>query len=536
MNTNSKSSIYLPLILSLVFAAGIFGGFYLQKYSLFTGGTFSLQRGPAGNSIEELIRFVNDNYVDSVDMDMVREEALRGMLLSLDPHSQFIPAREYHNAIDPLVGNFEGIGVQFRIEKDTILVLNTIPGGPSEKAGLLAGDRIIKVDGNNVAGIKITNDDVLRKLKGPKGTKVKVSIMRRSIGKLLDFVITRDVIPTWSIDASFAANKETGYVKLGKFSATTTDELVKVLKDFKQQGIKKLILDLRGNTGGYLEEAIHVADQFLPSKKLIVYTQGLHRPKQSAYATSRGEWDDLPVVILIDEGSASASEIVAGAIQDNDRGTIIGRRSFGKGLVQEQVNLSDGSSIRLTVARYYTPTGRCIQKPYDKGADSYYMEYYHRFSDGEVESADSVKQNDSLKYTTPGGKTVYGGGGIMPDIFIPIEKDPSQKFYNLSVNQGTLYQFAFEYTDRNRSKLRTSDDYAVFDKTFTVSQELYNEYSGYALKNGISATPAEIAYSRGKVSELMKAYIIRNLYDDKGFYPVYLRSDSGYRKALEVLK
>jgi carboxyl-terminal processing protease len=375
----------------------------------------------------------------------------------------------------------------------------------------------------------------MKLLKGPKDTKVKVGIYRKGLKKINDFTITRGIIPTWSIDVSYAVNKEIGYIKLSKFSATTGDELHEALVDLKEKGIKKLILDLRGNSGGYLNEAISVSDEFLPDNKLIVYTQGLHRPKQIAKSTSEGIWDKLAVVVLIDEGSASASEIVSGAIQDNDRGTIIGRRSFGKGLVQEQVSLSDGSALRLTVARYYTPTGRSIQKPYTKGAEEYYMEYYHRMTDGELETSDSIKLNDSLKYKTPGGKTVYGGGGIMPDIFVPIEKNPNLKFYNESVNKGILYQFAFDYTDGNRANLMAFKNAAQFDNSFQVTEAIYNEFIAYAAKNEIKYPPAETSASKEKIKELMKSYIARNLFDSKGFYPIYLRSDKTFQKAMEVL-
>ncbi len=490
---------------------------------------------PAKNTLGELIRFIDNNYVDSVDNESLNKEAINGMLLSLDPHSVYIPASDFADANAPLMGNFEGIGIQFRIERDTVMVVNTIPGGPSEKVGLLAGDRIVKVDGKNIASIKIDNDKVMKLLKGPKGTKVTVTIFRRGIKKLNDFTIDRGVIPTWSLDISYAVNPSVGYVKLSKFSATTGNELHQALRELKDKGVKKLILDLRGNSGGYLQEAIAVADEFLPANKLIVYTEGLHRPKQIAKSTSQGIWDDLPVVVLIDEGSASASEIVAGAIQDNDRGTIIGRRSFGKGLVQEQIGLSDGSALRLTVAHYYTPTGRSIQKPYSKGAEDYYMEYYHRMEDGELDNADSIKLNDSLKYTTPGGKTVYGGGGIMPDIFIPIERNAALKFFNESVNKGILYQFAFDYTDRNRSKLMTYKDFKQFDRAFQVTGGIFNEYVDYADKNGIKYPTAETAASQQRISELMKSYIARNLFDSQGFYPIYLRTDKTFQKAMETL-
>jgi carboxyl-terminal processing protease len=535
MQNNRRSYIYLPIAFSLVLVIGILTGYYLMRNSfiqnhLFPGGRQS------GNTLNELIRFIDNNYVDSVDSKKLNEEAITGMLLSLDPHSVYIPASDFADANDPLMGNFEGIGVQFRIERDSVMVVNTVPGGPSEKIGLLAGDRIVKVDGKNIAGIKIDNEKVMKLLKGPKDTKVKVSVYRKGLKKLNDFTITRGIIPTWSIEISYAVNAEIGYIKLSKFSATTGDELHEALTELKAKGVRKLILDLRGNSGGYLNEAISVSDEFLPDKKLIVYTQGLHRPKQIATSTADGLWDNRPVVVLIDEGSASASEIVSGAIQDNDRGTIIGRRSFGKGLVQEQVDLSDGSALRLTVARYYTPTGRSIQKPYTKGAEEYYMDVYHRMTDGEMESADSVKMNDSLKFKTPGGRTVYGGGGIMPDIFVPIERNTGLKFYNESVNKGILYQFAFDYTDNNRAKFVSYKDASQFDKLFQVTGGMYNDYIAYAGQNGIKYPPAETAASQQRITELMKGYIARTLYDAKGFYPIYLRTDKVFQKAMETLE
>jgi len=533
MENNRRSYVFLPIAFALVLVVGILAGFYMMRSSYIQNHL--LFRGmKAENNLTELIRFIDKNYVDSVDTKKLNDEAITGMLLSLDPHSVYIPASDFADANDPLMGNFEGIGIQFRIERDTVMVINTIPGGPSEKVGLLAGDRIVKVDGKNIASVKLENDKVMKLLKGPKDTKVTVSIFRRGLKKLNDFTITRGVIPTWSIDISYAVNAEVGYIKLSKFSATTGDELHEALNELRARGVSKLILDLRGNSGGYLQEAIAVTDEFLPDNKLIVYTQGRHRPKQIAKSTADGLWEDFPVVVLIDEGSASASEIVAGALQDNDRGTVIGRRSFGKGLVQEQIGLSDGSALRLTVARYYTPTGRSIQKPYTKGAEEYYMEYYHRMTDGELDNADSIKLNDSLKFKTPGGKTVYGGGGIMPDIFVPVERNGTLKFYNESVNKGILYQFAFDYTDGNRSKFSSYKDAMQFDKAFRVNSGMYSEFVVYAEKNGIKYSPAETAASQLKISELMKSYIARNLYDAKGFYPIYLRTDKTFQKAIEV--
>ncbi|MBK7213792.1 MAG: S41 family peptidase [Bacteroidales bacterium] len=534
MQNKRSLYIYLPIAFAMVLVLGIVLGYYLVRVS-FTVNHPLLKMSSGKSTVNELIQFIDQNYVDTINPEQLQKEAIDGMLLSLDPHSQFIPASEFHDANDPLMGNFDGIGVQFRIERDTVMVVNTVPGGPSEKLGILAGDRIVKVDDKNITNIKITNEQVMKKLKGPKGTKVKVGIFRRGLKKPLEFTITRAVIPTWSVDIAYAVNKQTGYIKLSKFSATTHDELIEAMKKLKSQGVSKLILDLRGNSGGYLNEAIAVADEFLPEGKMIVYTKGLHRPKQTATSTSEGEWDNLPVVILIDEGSASASEIVAGAIQDNDRGTIIGRRSFGKGLVQEQINLSNGSALRLTVARYYTPTGRCIQKPYTKGAEDYYMEYYHRYEDGELETADSIKLVDSLKYKTPKGKIVYGGGGIMPDIFVPIEKGEAYKFYNESMSKGLLYQFAFDYTDQNRSDLKKFKDVKSFETGFMISPAIFDQYLVYARKSGINPSPAAVASSSPKVREMLKAFIARNLFDDEGFYPIYLRTDKGFERAVGEL-
>lgn len=537
MQTNRRLFIYLPIAFALVLVAWVFLGTKLYRVALLNNSSFLNLKGTKSTGIlSDVINYIGQDYVDSVSKQQLQESAIKGLLESLDPHSQFIAASEFNEANDPLQGNFDGIGVQFRIERDTVAVINTVSGGPSEKVGIMAGDRLVKVDGKSIAGIKITNEKVMKLLKGQRGTTVNVRVKRRNVLKLLDFKIIRDVIPTWSIDITYAVNKTTGYIKLSKFSATTADEFDDALIELRNKGIHKLILDLRGNSGGYLQAAIAVADEFLKDKKLIVYTEGHNRPRNYAYATRVGRWENDQVVVLIDEGSASASEIVAGALQDNDRATVIGRRSFGKGLVQEQVNLRDGSAIRLTVARYYTPTGRCIQKPYNNGSEEYYGEYYHRYTDGELESADSIKFADSLKYKTPGGKTVFGGGGIMPDIFIPIEKDTKLKYYNEVVNKGTLYQFAFDYTDANRPQLKRFGSFEGFDSNFKVDQMLFDKFVAYAAKNDVKGNPALIATAKPNIEDLLKAYIARNLYDDKGFYPVYLRTDKTFISAVNTLQ
>ena len=447
----SKFNTYLPILLALVLIAGILIGNRLTPVSTINSGGFHLNKY---DKLSDVVNYIMKEYVDTLDKNKLTEEGINGILENLDPHSQYITAEQFHDVNDPLLGNFEGIGIQFRIEKDTIIVIQPIAGGPSEKAGLIAGDRIVRIDDTLVAGVKFSDTDAMKKLKGKKGTKVKVGIYRRGLSNLLDFMITRDVIPTYSIDISFMPETSIGYIKLSKFSATTYNEFKAAVTELKGKGMNKLILDLRDNAGGYLQAAIDISDEFLHKDKLIVYTIGKNQPKESFFASAKGNLEDNPVVILIDEGSASASEIVAGAIQDNDRGEIIGRRSFGKGLVQRQLDFPDGSALRLTVARYYTPTGRCIQKPYIKGNgfEEYYSESYHRFTNGELEEKDSIHFNDSLKYTTPGGKVLYGGGGIMPDVFIPVDKDPQLKYYNQLLQTGLIFRFAFDYTDSSQAR------------------------------------------------------------------------------------
>jgi len=535
MNENNPSNHkYLPIIFSIVLIIGILIGLLLSG-TLQNKNLFSIHR-QAYDKINDVINFALQDYVDSISKENLQEKAINGMLQSLDPHSAYISAEEFNDVNDPLMGNFEGIGVQFRILNDTIMVVNTVSGGPSEKIGIRAGDRIVKVDGKKVANIGIKDTDVLKNLKGKKGSIVKVGIFRRGVKQLIDFSIIRDVIPTYSIDISYMVDKQIGYIKLSKFSATTAQEFSKALKQLKKAGLQKLILDLRGNGGGFLQAAIDVADQFLSNGKLIVYTEGKNRPKEYAYATIKGESENIKLVILIDEWSASASEIIAGAIQDNDRGSIIGRRSFGKGLVQEQFDLSDGSAVRLTVARYHTPTGRCIQKSYKNGTEEYMNDLNQRYLNGEFENQDSTKFADSLKYTTPKGKVVYGGGGITPDIYVPLHMDKQLEYYNQLINKGIIYQFAFEYTDRNRksfTSFRSADEYI---QKFSIHQSILDEFTEYAAKNGIPQSLKAYSSSIEKVKILLKAFIGRNIFDDKGFYPIYLQTDNTFLKAIEQLK
>ncbi len=527
-----RFNIYLPILFSIVLAAGLMLGARFLKNPVTENTGLSGISGKLNN----VINYINDAYVDSVDDDKLIENAVNGMLNNLDPHSCYISAEEFNEVNDPLLGSFEGIGVQFHIMQDTITVINVVAGGPSEKIGIKAGDRIVKVDGKNVAGVKISNNDVLKKLKGKKGTKVKVSIIRRGVKGFTEFTITRDVIPTFSVDAAYMVNKDIGYIKISNFSETTHDEYVKAFESLKSRGLKKMILDLRGNAGGFLKSAVDIADEFLEDNKLIVYTKGRKSPEKHIYATKNGDFEQGELAVLIDDWSASASEIVAGAIQDNDRGLVIGRRSFGKGLVQEQMGMSDGSAVRLTIARYYTPTGRCIQKPYQEGFEKYYSDIYERYMNGEFKSADSIKFADSLKYTTPKGKVVYGGGGIMPDIYVPAMDYGNCEFYKKIINTGLIYQFAFEYVDNNRKILSNYKDSEMFERRFEVDKKMYDDFVGYAMKNGATSAPACNQVSEDMIKTQLKALISRDIFDDKGYYPIINKIDKTFLKAVEVLQ
>ena len=526
-----RESRVRPIVVAVLIMAGILVGLRLSK-----GLSKRLVNVEGASKFDEVMWYVGNDYVDIPDTHELEEAAIAAMMEKLDPHSAYVSLEEFNEVNDPLLGSFDGIGVQFRLEKDTIASVNVIKGGPSEKVGIMAGDRIIYVDDTLVASQKLANEDVMRKLKGPKGTKVRVRVLRRGVEGLLDYTITRDAIPTYSVDIAYMLDENIGYLKLSKFSATTTDEFKKGIKSLKQQGMKQLVFDLRGNSGGFLNAAVDVADEFLPRGSMIVYTEGRNRPRQYMKARHHGMLEDMPVVVLIDGESASASEIVAGALQDNDCGTIIGRRSFGKGLVQEQIMLSDRSAIRLTVAKYYTPTGRCIQKPYDGDHEKYLLESYERYENGELFHPDSIHFADSLKYTTPKGKTVYGGGGIMPDIYVPLVDDSTEYYFNRIVNTGLLYQYAFDYTDRHRQQLQRYKTVDAFDKQFAVSDAMFNELVKRAEEKGIKGTEEQQQVAHREAGILLKAYIARNLFDDEGFYPIYAPMDEMLQRAVEELK
>ncbi|MCD6065500.1 MAG: hypothetical protein K0S33_326 [Bacteroidetes bacterium] len=523
---------YTPIWVSLILVIGVVLGTFFN----FRQNTNAVSpTAHSGGKIDNVIDFITQNYVDKIDADSLQDMTLLAMLHSLDPHSDYIPAQDLEMVNEPLQGNFDGIGVEFNILNDTITVVTPISGGPSEKVGVLAGDKLVKVDGANVAGVKITNKQVFDKLRGSRGTKVKISVKRNGSKQLLDFTITRGEIPIYSVDVSYMVNNEIGYIKISRFAATTYEEYLKAFNTLKKQGMKKLIIDLRGNGGGYLNAAVDIADELLKKGMRIVYTQGKASPRKDYKATDKGGYENDPLVILIDEGSASASEILAGATQDNDRATIVGRRSFGKGLVQEQLEMPDGSAIRLTTARYYTPTGRCIQKSYANGNVAYAEEEFHRYENGELLSADSIKFADSLKFKTPAGKIVYGGGGIMPDVFVGIDTSFRSTWLNKVAYAGLINEFAFQEVDRDRSRYKGYKSAKEFEKNYTPGTEVLNRFIAYAEKNGIKRDEGGIKRSTGYLSIQIKALMGRSLFGNEAYYPISSKNDRMLEKAVNSL-
>jgi carboxyl-terminal processing protease len=527
---NSKRSVILPVMLALSLALGIFIGKYLP-------GNEELPQHPnirsRNDKLTSILNIIESNYVDTVNRNDLVEAAIPAILKKLDPHSVYIPAKDLARANEPLQGNFDGIGISFNTLTDTILVIGTIPGGPSEKLGLLAGDKILYVNDSLVAGKHISDERVMGMLKGPRGTVVKIKILRSGSKELLPFEITRDKIPMFSIDVNYMVNNNTGYIRITNFAMTTFDEFMKGLNELKDKGMTNLILDLRLNSGGIMEAAIQIANQFLQEGQLIVYTKGRAQPRNEFRATGKGEFETGKLVVLIDEWSASASEILAGAIQDNDRGTIIGRRSFGKGLVQEPIPFSDGSGMRLTIARYYTPTGRSIQKPYNKGFEEYFDDMNTRYIRGEFEVSDSIHFSDSLKYTTPGGRIVYGGGGIMPDKFVPADTSGVSSYF-LKI-RPLIYRFALKYTDNKRELLKKFTEAGEMEK-FLDNQAILDQFVQFAASNGIKKDPAGLKISGDIIHTQIKAYIARNILDNKGFYPIWEHIDTTLKYAIDFLK
>lgn len=533
---NNKYKLWLPLFLGLAVAIGIFIGNNMAKRANNQANTNLLRTFFSGNSkLQAVVDLIDAEYVDEVNVDSITEEMLPKILANLDPHSVYIPAKELKMANEDLEGSFSGIGVQFNIQNDTIMVVSVINGGPSEKLGVLAGDRIVTVDDSLFVGDSVTNERVVRKLRGEKGTKVKLGIKRRSTKKLIYFIVTRGDVPVKSVDVSYMLTPEIGYIKVSSFGAQTFDEFQTAIAKLNHNGANKFVVDLRGNPGGYLDAAISMVNEFLKKGSLIVYTEGKSYPKKEAFADGRGSCQTNELVVLIDEWSASASEIFAGAMQDNDRGLIIGRRSFGKGLVQQQIPFNDGSAVRLTIARYYTPSGRCIQKPYVRGkGEEYEMDIMNRYLHGEFSSKDSVKIDDSLKYKTIGGRTVYGNGGIMPDIFVSRDTLGYTPYYNRVVNEGFIYEFAFQYVDSNRNqllKLKTPQNV----NNYLKKQALYHKFVAFSDKKGVKRKPLQVKKSQAIIETLLYAFIARDLFGDDAFYPLFNKEDSCIKVAIKEL-
>ena len=539
MYKNSKRTVLFPLLLAAGVVLGLVLGQYLGRNSTTSQlkGMLSRMALPT-NKLTYTLSLIENQYVDSVSMDSLAEHVIPLLVKELDPHSVYIPASEMQALNEPLEGEFDGIGVVFNMATDTVIVLNVIPQGPSNKAGIKAGDRIIEIGDSVVAGRKIPQNNVVKMLRGPRGTTVHLGIGRQGISGLVPIDVERGVIPIRSIESAFRIADGVGYVKLGQFARTTYDEFRRALASLRAEGVTKLIFDLRGNSGGFLDQAIAVANEFLHKGQLIVYTEDRRHEQLREYADGNGSAQDMEVVVLIDEGSASSSEILAGALQDNDRGTIVGRRSFGKGLVQRQIPYSDGSALRLTTARYDTPTGRSIQKPYTIGDDeSYEEDIWNRYKNNEFFSADSIHFADSLKRTTPGGKVVYGGGGIMPDVFIPADTTDVTKYFIEVSGRNILYRYTIEYADRHREALNAVQTIGDLQALLDSDKTLVDDFVRYAARKGVAPRYGDIARSRRLIEAQLRAYIGRNTkLEDNGFYANIYPVDNVIVRAVGILK
>jgi carboxyl-terminal processing protease len=532
---SDKRTRFIPIIIAISVVAGIFiGTFYANRFSQNTPELGGIQ--PGTNKLNGLLRIVSDQYVDTVNMAELVEEAMPQILNELDPHSSYIPAKDLQAVNDDLAGSFSGIGVQFTIQQDTIHISDVISGGPSEKVGIMPGDRIVEIDDSAFVGKIVTNNESMKRLKGPKGSEVKIGIFRPGEKEILHFTIIRGDIPNKSIKAAYMIDGKYGYMNIEKFGETTYPEMLIALAQLHQQNCEGLIVDLRGNTGGYMGAAIQMVNEFLPKGRLIVYTEGRKSPRENYPSNGTGSSQQMPIIVLLDEGSASASEIFAGAIQDNDRGTIIGRRSFGKGLVQQPIEFNDGSAIRLTIARYYTPSGRCIQKPYNKGNDAQYnMDLLTRYEHGEFFSKDSIKQDESQIYYTSIGRPVYGGGGIMPDIFVPQDTTGITSYFTMAVNRGLTIQFSFQYTDKNRQtlqKYKTAEELLKYLK----KQNILEKFAQFAESKGLKRRNILMYQSKELFNRNLYGNIIYNMLNMEEYLKFLNQSDATVLKALEVLE
>lgn len=530
MKNNTK---FIPFLLAICLIAGIaIGTFYANHFSGNKLGIINT----SSNKLNALLRIIDDQYVDTVKINDLVEEAMPQILSELDPHSSYIPAKNLEAVNSELRGSFSGIGIQFTIQDDTIHINSVIQGGPSEKVGLMAGDRIVEIDDSAFVGKIVTNNESMKRLKGEKGSKVKLGIFRPGEKEILHFTVVRGDIPVKSIDAAYMLNEKFGYIKVNKFGETTYPEFLIALAKLNQENCQGIIIDLRGNTGGYMVAPIQMINEFLPNKRLIVYTQGRKSPRENYTSNGTGSSQKMPLIVLVDEASASASEIFAGAIQDNDRGTIIGRRSFGKGLVQQPIEFSDGSAIRLTIARYYTPSGRCIQKPYEKGkGEEYEMDLLTRYEHGEFFSADSIKQNEKEIYHTSLGRPVYGGGGIMPDIFVPQDTTGMTSYFRMAASRGLIIRYSFDYTDNNRNTLQKYD---TVEKMlgYLKKQNLLEKFASWAEKKGLKRRNNLMYKSRNLFELSLYGNIIYNMLGLEAYISYLNETDKTVLKALEVLE
>ena len=531
MNDNQRPwlIVLLPLALGLALAAGFLAGARFGTPRVVNTGFFSFHRDRPADKLGQVIGLIERNYVDSVREGEIVDQVLQDMLQKLDPHSYYISAAELNAAQEPLEGSFMGIGVEFALQHDTIVVISPVQGGPSDKLGIRAGDRIVSADGRDLTGAEITNDMVMKALRGPEGSEVTVAILR---GGTKPFAVTiqRGEIPINSVTVALMEPDGTGYIKLSRFAKTTEEEFARAADRLLDQGMKRLVLDLRGNGGGYLNAAKALCDRLLPEGSRILYTEGRASPRKDLFAEGGGPLTKMPLAVLIDEGSASASEIVAGAVQDNDRGVIVGRRSFGKGLVQEHMDLPDHSAVRITTARYYTPSGRSIQRPYGEGID-YDEDMSERYGHGEFLSADSVRVDSALRYTTLGGRTVFGGGGIMPDLFVPADTAERSAYLSELLFTGAINQFAFDLADRERQRLEAFGTPERFAREYVLREGQLERFQAEAEKLGVKRDPVGFARSQRLIAGRIKAVVARNIWNEPGFYRIALGDDSIYKAA-----